>query len=64
MAPLQAGNPVHNTVKERRLQEEDEDGGDLQVEILEGLLEAIEGALRQRDVVVRELQRVQPGCPL
>ena len=60
VAPLQAGNPVHNTVKERRLQ----DDGDLQVEILEGLLEAIEGALRQRDVVVGELQRVQPGRPL
>ena len=63
MAPSQAGNPVHNNVKERRLQEEEEYDGDLQVEILEGLLEAIEGPLRQGDVVVRKLERVQPGRP-
>ena len=59
-APLQAGNPEHNDVKEGK---EVEDDGDLQVEILEGLLEAIEGALRQGDVVVRKLERVQPGRP-
>ena len=63
VAPLQAGNPEHNNVKKRRLQEVEEYDGDLQVEILEGLLESIEGALRQGDVVVRELERVQPGRP-
>jgi hypothetical protein len=31
-----------------------------QVEILEGLLETVERTLRQRQIVVRQLQRLQP----
>ena len=32
----------------------------LQVQVLQGLLEAVEGALRQREVVVRQLEGLQP----
>ena len=65
MALLQAGNPVNRRSERGGNDKEsnDEHVGDLQVEVLEGLLEPIEGALRQGDVVVRKLERVQPGRP-
>ena len=63
---LASWQPCALSVRKRegkQKESEDEHVRDLQVEILEGLFEAIEGPLCQGDVVVRELERVQPGWP-